>query len=169
LVATLLLGWAVGRHSTALDDWFQRFRHSPARWLLFFTDPRVLAVVMVTCVVVALYRRRWRLGAAVVLAPALAIGLVDLLKQVFERRKGIGEFAYPSGHATFMVVVVGMAVVVAGLALWAVLVAAAWCLLGILGQAVTYHYFTDAIGALLLGTAVVCVAALISGHQPHRT
>ena len=34
------------------------------------------------------------------------------------------------------------------------------CLLGIVGQAVTYHYFTDTVGALLLGTAVVCVAAL---------
>ena len=159
----------MGRHSTALDDWFQRFRHSPARWLLFFTDPRVLAVVMVTCVAAALYRRRWRLGAAVVLSPAVAIALVDLLKRVFERRKGIGEFAYPSGHATVMVVVVGMAVVVAGLAWWAVLVAVAWWLLGIVGQAVTYHYFTDAIGAVLLGTAVVFVAALISGHPAHRT
>ena len=33
-------------------------------------------------------------------------------------------------------------------------------LLGMLGQGVTYHYFTDTVGALLLGTAVVCVAAL---------
>ena len=31
--------------------------------------------------------------------------------------------------------------------------------LGALGQAVTYHYFTDTVGAVLLGTAVVCVAA----------
>ena len=30
----------------------------------------------------------------------------------------------------------------------------------VLGQAVTYHYFTDTVGAVLLGTAVVCVAAL---------
>jgi hypothetical protein len=32
--------------------------------------------------------------------------------------------------------------------------------LGALGQAVTYHYFTDTVGALLLGSAVVCVAAV---------
>ena len=29
-----------------------------------------------------------------------------------------------------------------------------------IGQGVTYHYFTDTVGALLLGSAVVCVAAL---------
>ena len=63
----------------------------------------------------------------------------------------------------------GMVVLVAGGALWAVLVAVACCLLGMVGQAVTYHYFTDTVGALLLGTAIVCVAALASGHAPHRT
>ena len=36
-------------------------------------------------------------------------------------------------------------------------------------QAVTYHYFTDTVGALLLGTAIVCVAALTSGQARHRT
>jgi hypothetical protein len=68
-----------------------------------------------------------------------------------------------------MVVVLGMAVLVAGVALWAVLVAVVFCLLGALGQAVTYHYFTDTLGAMLLGTAIVCLAALTSGHTPHRT
>ena len=38
-----------------------------------------------------------------------------------------------------------------------------------LGQGVTYHYFTDTVGALLFGTALLCVAALASGHAPHRT
>ena len=31
---------------------------------------------------------------------------------------------------------------------------------GMIGQGVTYHYFTDTLGAALLGSAVVCVAAL---------
>ena len=31
-----------------------------------------------------------------------------------------------------------------------------------IGQGVTYHYFTDTVGALLLGSAVVCVAALVA-------
>jgi hypothetical protein len=169
VAAMLLLGWAVGRRSTAVDDWFQSYRHSPARWLLFFTDPRVLAIVLVVCVAVTVSRRRWQLATAVVLAPAVAIVLARLFKQLFERQKGSGAFAYPSGHTTVMVAVLGMAVLVAGGALWAVLVAFAWCLLGMVGQAVTYHYFTDTVGALLLSTGVVCVAALTSAHAPHRT
>ena len=44
--------------------------------------------------------------------------------------------------------------------MWAVIVAVVFCLLAVLGQGVTYHYFTDTVGAVLLGTAVVCVAAL---------
>ncbi len=53
-----------------------------------------------------------------------------------------------------------MIVLVAGAAIWAVIAAAAFVVLAILGQAVTYHYFTDTVGALLLGSAVVCVAAV---------
>jgi hypothetical protein len=63
----------------------------------------------------------------------------------------------------------GMVVLVAGAALWAVLFAAVYCLLGIVGQAVSYHYFTDTVGALLLGTAIVCVVSLVLGRTPHRT
>jgi hypothetical protein len=168
VVAMLLLGWAVGNGSTPVDDWFHRYRHSPAKWLLFVTDPRVLAAMLAGCIVVALYQRRWRLAVVTVLSPAVAIALVQLFKRLFGRQDG-GALAYPSGHVTTMVVVMGMVVLVAGAAGWAVLVAVAFCLIGTLGQAVTYHYFTDTVGALLLGTAIVCIAALTLGHTPHRT
>jgi membrane-associated phospholipid phosphatase len=102
------------------------------------------------------------------LSPAVAIALVQLLKPLFDRRSD-GALAYPSGHTTTMVVVIGMVVLVARCALWAVLVAVAYCLLGMIGQGVTYHYFTDTIGGVLLGTAIVCVAALTLGRAPHRT
>jgi uncharacterized membrane protein len=62
-----------------------------------------------------------------------------------------------------------VAVLAAGLARWAVIVAVAWCLLGMVGLGVTFHYFTDTVGAVLLGTSVLCVAALILRHAPHRT
>ena len=37
-----------------------------------------------------------------------------------------------------------------------------WCgrLLAALGQAFTYHYFTDTVGAVLLTTALLCLAGL---------
>jgi membrane-associated phospholipid phosphatase len=166
----LVLGWAVGRGSTGVDDWFQGFRHSPLRWLHLFADPKALAVVLVGCVAIAVSRRQWYLATAAVLAPGVGIVLARLFKLLFERRKGRGAiFAYPSGHTTFMVVVLGMAIIVAGVALWAVLLAVAWCLLAMVGVGVTFHYFTDTVGGLLLGTAVVCVTALTLGHAPRRT
>ncbi len=164
----VVLGWAVGKGSTPVDDWFHQYRHSPARYLLFFSDPRVLAVLVAGTLVVALCQRRWRLAVVTVLSPAVAIALVQLFKRLFGRQDG-GALAYPSGHVTTMVVVMGMVVLIAGAAGWAVLVAVAFCLIGMLGQAVTYHYFTDTVGALLLGTAIVCVATLTLGHTPHRT
>jgi membrane-associated phospholipid phosphatase len=157
----VLLGLAVGKGSTGLDDWFLRLRHSPAQWLLFFTDPWVLAPLLTAFVTVALYQRRWRLAVVAATFPPAAYVLVQLIKRLFGREKG-GVLAYPSGHTTVMVVVLGMVVLVAGAALWVKLVAAAACLLGMVGQGVTYHYFTDTVGALLLGTAIVCVAAEIA-------
>jgi membrane-associated phospholipid phosphatase len=168
VAAMSVLGVAVGGASTSVDDWFHQFGRGPAKWLLFFTDPRVLAVVLAGCLVVALYQRRWRLAVVTVLSPPIAIALAQLSKRLFGRQND-GVLAYPSGHTTTMVVVLGMVVLVAGGALWAVLVAVGFCLLGMIGQGITYHYFTDTVGALLLGTAIVCVAALILRHAPRQT
>jgi hypothetical protein len=164
----VLLGWAVRNGSTAVDDWFHRYGHSPAHRLLFFTDPWVLVLIVAATLAVSLYRRQWRLAIATAVCPLLAVGLVRLMKPLFDRRSS-GALAYPSGHTATVVVVMGMVVLVAGAALWAVLVAVAWCLLGMVGQAVTYHYFTDTVGALLLGTAMVCVAALVLRRVAHQT
>jgi membrane-associated phospholipid phosphatase len=166
VAAMVVLGLAVRSGSTAVDDWFHRYAHSPARWLLFFSDPRVLALVVLATLIVAVYRPDWRLALATLVCPLLAMGLARLLKPLFGREKA-GAFAYPSGHTTTMVVVVGIVVVVAGAALWAVLVTTVWCLLGMIGQGVNYHYFTDTVGGVLLGTAIVCVAALALGRAPH--
>jgi membrane-associated phospholipid phosphatase len=168
LVATLLLGTLVGKGPTALDDWFLRDDAQVNDYrliLLLFTDARLLALIWAGSVVFALWQRRWRMVAVVVLAPTAALLLVKGLKLLFGREKG-GSLAYPSGHTTLAVVVLGLAVMVAGWQLWVLLMAAVAGSLGMFGQALTYHYFTDAVGGALLGTSIVCVAVLVAGYTP---
>ncbi|KAA0087176.1 phosphoesterase PA-phosphatase [Mycolicibacterium sp. P9-64] len=164
----LLLGWVVGKGATPVDEWFQQYWDSPAARLALVTSPLILVVLLVVVLLVALYRRRWQLAAATALAPLLGIAFVRMLKPVFGREKD-GALAYPSGHVTTLVIVWGLVVLAAGCAWWAVLVAIAVILVGMLGVGITFHYFTDTVGGLLLGSAIVCVAALTSGQIPHRT
>jgi hypothetical protein len=63
---------------------------------------------------VALYRRRPRMAAVIVVTPLVALVAERVCKRLF-------------------------------------------------GQSFTYHYFTDTIGALFLGTALVCLAARGAG------
>lgn len=161
LAAMVVVGWAVGRRSTPLDSWFLQFRRTPARELLVFTSPYVLGVLVVVTAVVAALRRKWLTTALVALSPLAGIYLARALKYLFGREKE-GDLAYPSGHTTAAAIVLGMVVVVAGASLWAVVASAAYVVLAMVGQGVTYHYFTDTVGALLLGSAVVCVAAVVA-------
>jgi len=163
------LGWAVGSGSTPVDDWFQHDARGAMRghlgWLLLFTQWWLLAAVLAVGAAAALYRRQWRLAAVVLLVPLAAIEINVLLKQLFERYKG-GALAYPSGHTTLLVTVLGMVVLVAAWRWWAIAVAVAAILLGIVGLACTYHYFTDTVGSVLYATAMVCVAARLAGAVP---
>lgn len=160
LAGLTLLRLAVGAGSTPADDVFQRLgaEHPGLGRLLWVTDPRVVFVPWAITVAVVLLRRRWRSAAVVAVAPLVAVAVARLLKRLFGRYKG-DALAYPSGHTTLLVVVLGLAVLVLGAMLWTVLAAAVVVLLGAFGQAVTYHYFTDTIGAMLLGTALLCLAA----------
>jgi hypothetical protein len=54
-----------------------------------------------------------------------------------------------------------MLILAVGAHRWLVVAAVAFGILGVLGQSVTYHYFTDAVGSILLGTSLVCAAAAI--------
>jgi membrane-associated phospholipid phosphatase len=160
LAAMVALGLVVGKGSTPLDGWFTRAgdEHPLLGRLLFFTDGRVVFVAWVIVLAVALVRKEWRFAAVVVATPLVAVAAARLCKRLFGRLRD-GELAYPSGHTTLAVVVLGLAVLAAGVALWTVATAAVVALLGVLGQSFTYHYFTDTIGALFLGTALVCLAA----------
>jgi hypothetical protein len=168
LSAMVLLGLLVGPRSTAVDDWFTAAgaMHPALRGLLFFTNPVVLGVLSCAALVMALWRRRWRLAVAVVVAPAVGIVASRGLKRLFWRVKGespIPALAYPSGHVTATVLVLGMVVLAVGVHAWAVVTAAVWTVPAMLGQGVTYHYFTDTVGAVFLATSLVCLAAWAAG------
>ena len=160
LAALVLLGLVVGKGSTPLDDWFTRTgdQHPLLGRLLFFTDGRVVFVAWAIVLAATLVRRQWRFAAVVAVTPLVAVAAARLCKRLFGRLSD-GEYAYPSGHTTLAVVVLGLAVLGAGVAVWSVGAAVVVAVLGVLGQSFTYHYFTDTVGALFLGTALVCLAA----------
>jgi len=159
------LGLVVGEGSTPLDDWFRAAGQTHprlGRLLLLFTDGRVVFALWVILLAIVLIRRRPRPVAVVAVAPFVAIVVARLAKWAFGRERD-GELAYPSGHTALAVVVLGLAVLVAGVATWTVVAAVTAAALGVLGQGMTYHYFTDAIGAVFLGTALVAAAAWAAG------
>ncbi|MUL81787.1 phosphatase PAP2 family protein [Mycobacterium sp. CBMA247] len=164
----VLLGWAVRTGPVPIDMWFQRLGHGMGSFrhaFLVFSEPIAVTVALLIGVIVAVRRRRTRLALAMVVSPLLAIGIVRICKPIFGREKG-GDLAYPSGHTTFLVTVAGLLVLLAGVALWAVMVALTVSLLGMFGLSMTFHYFTDTIGGLLLGTSVVCVVAILARAEP---
>ncbi|WP_082680707.1 phosphatase PAP2 family protein [Mycolicibacterium novocastrense] len=161
LVAMLLLGWVVGKSSTPVDAWFQDLGDTPVRRLAVIADTRVLFAAAVVVLAAACLQRRWWLALVTVVAPVAGIAAVRVLKPIFGREKG-GGLAYPSGHLTATTIVWGLAVVVAGAAWWVVVTAVLAVALAMLGVAVTFHYFTDVVGGVLLGWAVVWAAAIIA-------
>lgn len=166
MLATLALGWAVGRGSTPIDSWFSNATVTligeQPRWLLIFTSGWLVLAVTVACLVVALSRRQWVLAAAVLACPFAVTAITMGLKHLFDRRNG-PYLEYPSGHTALLVAVLGMMVVVAAARLWALAAAALVSLLGMLGLvACGYHYVTDTVGAAMLATALVCGTARLT-------
>jgi membrane-associated phospholipid phosphatase len=164
----VLLGLAVRGGSTPVDDWFQQWRGSALGGLLFFTDYRTMLLAVAVAIGLALYRQRWALAAVIAVTPVAAVWLSRLCKQLVGRQKEV-VVAYPSGHTTLMVTVLGMLILVLGAQLWVVLAATVWALLGMVGQGASYHYFTDTVGALLRGSSVACMAAAIVRRERHRS
>ena len=156
----VVLGLVVGKGSTPLDDWFLHYRDDH-RWvwgLLYFTDARLVVLVYLVTIAAVCWQRRWRLAVVTALTPIVAVAAVRLLKRLFGREK-VGALAYPSGHVTVSLVVLALLVIAAGAATWMFAVAGVLVLAGLLGQGFTFHYFTDTVGAVLLGTSLMCLAA----------
>jgi membrane-associated phospholipid phosphatase len=150
------LGWLVGKGSTPFDDRMLAF-HPPDSLLSLVEAPTQVAVLG-AAVAYGLWRKRWRLAAVTALCPPVAVVTAQLLKRLFGREND-GDLAYPSGHITGLVVIAGMVVLVAGGRLWAVVAAAVVVVVGMVLVGTSFHYFTDTVGALLLGSAYVAVAA----------
>ncbi|MEV0668702.1 PA-phosphatase [Mycobacterium sp. NPDC050441] len=164
LTAMVLLGWAVHAGPVPIDDWFQHVGIELGSYrgvFLVFSEPLLVAAALLVGIIVALRQHRRRLALAMVVSPLVAITIVRLIKPIFGREKG-GALAYPSGHTTFLVAVTSLLVLLAGMRLWALVVAVSIVLLGMFGLSMTFHYFTDTIGGVLLGTSVVCIAALFA-------
>src|ERR1700760_587564 len=108
LLAMILLGLVVGHGSTPIDRWFTHTgrEHRLLHRLVYFVDLRLLLLIFAVSLAVTLYRRRWRLAAAIVLLQFIAVVAERLAKRVFQRRCD-GALAYPSGHTTLMVVLLG--------------------------------------------------------------
>lgn len=164
LAGLILVGLAVGKGSTPLDDWFHDLgdRRPGLRDLLVFTDGYVVLTLWAVVLIVALVTRRWRLAVVTAVAPPVGVALARLGKQLFGRTRD-GVVAYPSGHTTVATIVFATVVVLLGVTAWTVMLAAVTMLLAVIGQAVSYHYFTDTIGALFLGSAVFCAAISVAG------
>jgi len=163
-----LLGMGVRDGATPVDAWMQQARGGPLGTLLMFTDYRTTQTLLAATVAVALFRKLWALVPLALLTPAVGVLSAETLKPIFGRLKG-EALAYPSGHTTAMVIAVGMLILAVGIRRWFVWAAIVFAALGILGQAVTYHYFTDALGAVLLGTSLVCIAAVALRWAHRRT
>lgn len=156
----VLLGLGVRDSATPVDAWLQQARSGPLGSLLVFTDYRTAQMLLAATVTVALLRKLWLLVPLALATPALGVVSTETLKPLFGRFKG-EALAYPSGHTTVMVVALGMLILAVGARRWLVWAAVAFAALGVIGQAVTYHYLTDAVGSVLLGTSLVCIAAVV--------
>ena len=66
---------------------------------MLYTNWLLLAHVLAVAILVALFRRRWRLARLMVLAPLVGWLLVQVLKHLFGRHV-VDYLAYPSGHLT---------------------------------------------------------------------
>jgi formate hydrogenlyase subunit 3/multisubunit Na+/H+ antiporter MnhD subunit len=69
----VLLGMGVRGGATPVDAWLQQAHGSPLSSLLVFTDYRTAQALLITSLVVSLYRRLWSLLPLIVLLPLIAV------------------------------------------------------------------------------------------------
>ena len=109
----VLLGLGVRDGATPLDARMQQAGNGPLGSLLVFTDYRTILTLLAATVTVALARKLWVLVGLALATPAVGVLAAETLKPLFGRLHD-AALAYPSGHTTAMVVVLGMLILAAG-------------------------------------------------------
>ena len=152
----------LARHHLARLDSRRMFHR-----LVWLGSPRFVGVAAVA---LGLWRvaRRDALGAALaVITPVLAGALTEFVAKPIIGRRLHGGLAFPSGHVTAATALAGVAVAMAvrqwgHRATW-VVVPAALVPLGVSAGVVRagFHYVTDAIGGIAMGTAAVLLGVVI--------
>lgn len=169
----VVLGLVVGPRNTPFDiaalDAMNRFLGTDPHWMLWFTWGIAMVALLFFAIVVALWRRRWRVAVVVAVCPVVSLIGSRVLKKLFGRSKGDGDYwahAYPSGHTTVVTTVTAMVVLAFGFTVWRAVPAAVASVLGGIGMAATdFHYLTDIFGGWLWATSLVCIAVLAAGPQ----
>jgi undecaprenyl-diphosphatase len=136
--------------------------------------PVTAAIVILTAIWAARHRRA-REGVALVAAHALTVACVHIGKDVSDRPRPPGQLsdtaglAYPSGHSAYAIAWIACAVVlVRGGHRWSTrfaLVTIAIAVALFVGASRIYlraHYLSDVIGGFALGTAIYCLAGVVT-------
>lgn len=191
LIAFLHIMSSVFGQSTLIDadlsihNMMQGLRNAPADEIMTIVtmlgDGAVMITVALVMVVWLLWRREWRIAAAVFVAIFAARLFVPLMKLWLQRPRpvelsGLPEvFSFPSGHTTFATVTLGVFAVLAthGLRSWgkAVVFAAT----GIAIIAIAYsriylgaHWMSDVLGGFLFGAAMIAAFGIAIEAVPPR-
>jgi len=166
----VVLGLMVRHGEPIVDQWFTVVSHAllgrQPLWMLALNQVWLLVTLLAVAVVIALWRRQWRLAAVAGSCPVVSIAGARTLKVLFGRPWSADELAYPSGHTTVAVTVFAMLVLVIGIRVWTVLAGAILAIVPSIGMASNnFHYFTDIIGGVLYATSMVCLALLAVGPE----
>ena len=167
----------------------ERFARHRVRWLIHLLDAETQtaayvtgsAVLLLVASVVAVVERAWRPLLMALTAVALLGISVGAGKQMIGRSRipfavdtfGAGGTSYPSGHTTTAVVVSGSLVLLFARRmsqrvrrLLLVAVAGYSLVTGFSRIYLHDHWFTDVLAGWFLGTAIVCLVALMFLRQP---
>ncbi len=170
-----------GRFDAAVDEHVQRVLggRRTADVLVLLGDPIPVGVMAAVLLAACVLTRRWRGTALVAVAVPGALAVTELLLKPLIHRTLIGEFTFPSGHATG---VTALAVICAVLLvdpprprlstnLRVLLALAALATAGAVAAAIVAvhsHYATDTLGGAAVATGVVLLTALVLDRLPPR-